>query len=85
MAKLHWKARDPFKIGQTVYAREADKLESFGLFLTAGKAYRIAMLGEDRYGPWAMIEGVVECLPVRLFRIDPPPVMQPVSEDVEAL
>ncbi len=79
----NWKARHPFKIGQTVYAREAHVLESFALFLTAGKSYRIAMLGEDRYGPWAMIEGIVECLPVRLLQADAPPVMIAVSEDME--
>ncbi len=79
-----WQARHPFAIGQTVYARAAHDLGSFGLFLTPGAAYVVRMRGEDGHGLWLAVDGVVEQLPVSLFTLDRVPMMPAVSEDVEA-
>lgn len=62
-----WQDRHPFKVGQTVYAREAHVLGSFGMFLTPGQAYRVRMRGEDAHGLWLAVDGVTEHLPERLF------------------
>jgi hypothetical protein len=72
MSELDWKARHPFVTGQTVYARAVPALESFGVFITAGKAYTVVMRGEDSYGAWVSVVGVCEHLPVRIFTADAP-------------
>jgi hypothetical protein len=79
-----WQSRHPFAVGATVYARAQHELGSFGLFLKPGEGYVVRLRGEDAYGLWVAVEGVVECLPVRLFTSACPPVMPAVSEDVEA-
>jgi hypothetical protein len=72
MADLAWQHQHPFLVGQTVYARAVPALESFGLFITAGKAYVVAMRGLDAYGHWVSVDGVVERLPVRIFTAEAP-------------
>ena len=63
----NWKARHPFAVGQEIYGRQVPALQSFGMFITAGKAYRVHMRGEDAHGLWVSVIGVVERLPVRIF------------------
>jgi hypothetical protein len=72
MADLAWQRQHPFLPGQTVYARAVPLLESFGMFITAGKAYTVVMRGEDSYGAWVSVVGVCEHLPVRIFTADAP-------------
>lgn len=63
----NWQSRHPFTNGQTVYACGVSSLGSFGVFITAGKAYCVVMRGEDAYGPWVSVTGVAELLPTRIF------------------
>jgi hypothetical protein len=72
MAQLDWKTRHPFTVGQTVYGRQVPALESFGMFIAAGKAYTVVMRGEDAHGAWISVIGVCEHLPVRIFTADAP-------------
>ena len=73
-----WQDRHPFKVGQTVFAREAHVLGSYGLFLKPHAPYLVRMRGEDGHGLWLAVEGVVEQLPERLFA--DVPVMAPARQ-----
>jgi hypothetical protein len=83
MTDLDWKSRHPFSTGQTVFAREQAALDSFGLFLSPAAPYVVRMIGEDAYGLWVAVVGVVEHLLIRLFGDAPPAVCPPATPQHE--
>lgn len=64
-----WKARHPFRNGQSVFARR--DFAHGRLCFAAGQALTVALIGEDAHGAWFSPEGgpLVQ-LPVDAFTAD---------------